>query len=438
MNRSEKKRALQKGPSELKDLHSIYQELDGALSHKWRHYFEVYERYFSRFRGQPVKVLEIGVQDGGSLHMWRKFFGDQATIIGVDISPHSKKLEAEGFQIEIGNQGDLAFLEALKLKVGEVDIIVDDGSHRPNHQILALNELFPILSEGGFFLCEDVYNSYLYKAGSFIDYTKGLIDELHGWWDSDLVGQNTFPTALTKTCGGIYFHDGIVVLEKCQQEERYDLISGDFSLAPPKGKPPPEGPYLTQELLASLPTNLDGTTSFHQSPIPDKEKRPLEDYPVIGALASRMAPHHLQTPTRNASAWTICWGEAFQIVEQGLLVDGFIRSLNYFPAEIGQRYKCEVYLRAYTNPSNGLPLTYYAGPIALGRDGKMIQRVARHKEIVVGDGIVRVENTLIAGPEAAKIYVGLQGPTGEQRADALPCFELVSFTRVMDDEPVQT
>lgn len=416
------------------NLYTIYQNLDGALSHKWRHYFEIYERYFSKFRNKPVRILEIGVQDGGSLHMWRRYFGDQATIIGVDISPHSKKLEDQGFQIEIGDQGSIEFLQSLKLKIGEVDLIVDDGSHRPHHQILALNELFPIVSEGGFFLCEDVYNSYLYRAGSFIDYAKSLINELHGWWDSDLVGQNIYPTKLTKTCGGIYFHDGIVVLEKAQQEERYDLISGDFSLAPSKGEPPPEGPYLTKELLSSLPINPDGTTSFHQAPRFEHEKKPLSSYPRIGSLADLMAPRHLQTSTRDPSAWITCWGEGFKIVQKGLLVDGFIRSQNYFPAEVGATYKCEFYVRANSNPSNGLPLTYYAGPIVLGRNGKIIQRVPRHEAILLEDGLIRREATLIVGPDAAGIYVGLQGPTGEQKADALPCFELVNFTRVAVDE----
>lgn len=415
-----------------KSLFDVYQALDGALSHKWQHYFDIYERYFAKFVGKPVRILEIGVQDGGSLHMWREYFGDQATIIGVDISPHSKKLEGEGFQIEIGDQGSPEFLQALKDKIGEVDIIVDDGSHRPRHQILALNELFPILREGGYFLCEDVYNSYLYKAGSFIDYVKGLIDELHGWWDSDLVGQNTYPTKLTTTCGGIFIHDGIVVLEKAAQEHRYDLISGDFSTAPPKGKPPPEGPYLTRELLASLPRNPDGTVSFHQAPKSDDEMRSLADYPPIGDLVASIAAKTLHTPTRDPSAWTMCWGNDYEIVHDGLQVDGFVRSQNYFPAEPGASYKCEFYVRAASDPTNGKPLTFYAGPIGLGLNGKIVQRGPRQPAICMTDGLVRGELILKAEPETAGIYIGVQGPVGEPRADALPCFEYISLTRITD------
>lgn len=410
-------------------LYDIYLNLDGALSHKWRHYFEIYERYFSKFVGKPVTILEIGVQDGGSLHMWRRYFGDQAKIIGVDISPYSKKLENDGFQIEIGDQGSAEFLRTLRNRIGEVDIIVDDGSHRPNHQILGLNELFPIVREGGFYLCEDVYNSYLYKTGAFIEYAKGLIDELHGWWESDLVGQTTYPTRLTKSCGGIYFHDGIVVLEKAAQDERFDLISGDFSTAPPKGKPPPEGPYLTKELLASLPRNADGTVSFHQAPVDAGESRALEDFPPIGDLTTHLSPKTLYTPVRASEAWLLCWGEPFRISETGLLVDGFVRSQNYFLAEPGTSYVCEFFVRANSDPSNGLPLTFYAGPIALGENGKIIQRAPRQAPVCVADGLVSGRVMITANDEAKAIYIGIQGPVGDPRADSLPCFEHISLSK---------
>jgi len=58
---------------------------DNRLIHKWMHYFDVYHRHFERFRGQPIVLVEFGVSQGGSLQMWRDYFGDQATIYGVDI-----------------------------------------------------------------------------------------------------------------------------------------------------------------------------------------------------------------------------------------------------------------------------------------------------------------------------------------------------------------
>lgn len=413
-----------------KSLFEIYKNPKSALSHKWRHYFDIYELYFAKFVGQPIRFLEIGVQAGGSLKMWREYFGDQATIIGVDISPECKKLEEDGFIIEIGDMGDPEFLQELKEKLGQLDAIVDDGSHKPHHQILTLNELFPILNEGGIFLCEDIYNSYLYKAGSFVEYTKGLVDELHGWWKADLVG-DFFPTQLTKSCGGISFHDGIVVLTKALQEERYDLVSGDFSTAPPQGKPYPEGPYLTKELLESLPTNKDGTTSLHQVPKDESEKLTLEELPPIGELVKRRAPSTLMLCTHDPSAWVLCWGADFEIVDDALQVDGFIRSKEYFLAEAGTKYRCDFYVRPSCAPTNGLPLNFSIGPIALNEKGRIIQHAQLQDDISIVDGGLRRGQVVIeAKAEALGIYVGIKGPAGEPRADALPRFEYVSLTRL--------
>ncbi len=55
------------------DLTRIFFANAGNVAHKWLHFFEVYERYFSGFRGTPVKMLEIGVYKGGSLNMWRQY-----------------------------------------------------------------------------------------------------------------------------------------------------------------------------------------------------------------------------------------------------------------------------------------------------------------------------------------------------------------------------
>ena len=68
-------------------------------------YFSIYEEQFARFVGKPITFVEIGVLHGGSLTMWREYFGPQARIIGVELNPAAKAMEAEGFEIEIGDQG---------------------------------------------------------------------------------------------------------------------------------------------------------------------------------------------------------------------------------------------------------------------------------------------------------------------------------------------
>src|SRR2546423_12660568 len=40
---------------------------------KWNHYFDIYHRYFKKFIGRRIGILEIGIYSGGSLDMWRAY-----------------------------------------------------------------------------------------------------------------------------------------------------------------------------------------------------------------------------------------------------------------------------------------------------------------------------------------------------------------------------
>ena len=83
-----------KGLRRVAALWSASSELDriiathaGHVVNKWKHYFEIYDRHLSRFRDREITVLEIGVAGGGSLEIWRKYFGPKAKIVGLDINP---------------------------------------------------------------------------------------------------------------------------------------------------------------------------------------------------------------------------------------------------------------------------------------------------------------------------------------------------------------
>jgi cephalosporin hydroxylase len=112
------------------------------MINKWIDYFEVYEKTFSAYKNKPITFLEIGVQNGGSLQMWREFFGPEAKIIGVDIDPQCKSLEAEGFEIWIGNQADPNFWAEFKVKNPKIDLVLDDGGHTMEQQIVTFKSMF--------------------------------------------------------------------------------------------------------------------------------------------------------------------------------------------------------------------------------------------------------------------------------------------------------
>lgn len=147
---------------------------------KYEHYFTEYEDKFKNVN--PKRILEIGVQTGGSLRYWNNMFPD-CEIIGVDIDKscllHSNK--SKNIKVIIGNQEDPKFLETL----GEFDIIIDDGGHTMNQQLVTFKTLFPKLSPGGWFVIEDLHTSYWPEFGggvgklTTIEFLKSLIDDIN-------------------------------------------------------------------------------------------------------------------------------------------------------------------------------------------------------------------------------------------------------------------
>ena len=96
----------------MNDLEKYFTENKERPIHKWKHYFEIYDHHFSRFRGTDVHVIEFGVSQGGSLQMWKEYFGPSAKIFGIDVNPHCKEVEEEQIRVFIGDQEDRKFLKS--------------------------------------------------------------------------------------------------------------------------------------------------------------------------------------------------------------------------------------------------------------------------------------------------------------------------------------
>ena len=89
---------------------------------KHSNYFDIYDEIFEKYRNKKITLVEIGVTNGGSLMMWREYFGDNANIIGIDFNPAAKKWEDHGFKIFIGDQSDPSFWNNFFSEVGKIDI----------------------------------------------------------------------------------------------------------------------------------------------------------------------------------------------------------------------------------------------------------------------------------------------------------------------------
>ena len=111
------------------------------MIHKWDHYFDIYERYFSGYRGISVNLLEVGISHGGSLQIWREYFGKDANIFAIDINPECKKFEDEKTSIYIGSQDDEKFLKQVIDALPQLDILIDDGGHTMNQQLVSFKNL---------------------------------------------------------------------------------------------------------------------------------------------------------------------------------------------------------------------------------------------------------------------------------------------------------
>ena len=204
----------------MNDLQSYFYNNEGDLIDKWEHYFEVYDRYFSKYRNTEVIFVEIGVYQGGSLQMWKQYFGPKAKIYGIDINPECKKFEDEQIEIIIGDQENKDFLESLKSRMPKIDILLDDGGHTMKQQINTFEVLFEYIKQDGIYMCEDVHTSYWngYKGGfkktsTFIEYSKNIIDDLHAWYsESKKLKISTF----TRSIKAIHFYNSIVVIEKSE------------------------------------------------------------------------------------------------------------------------------------------------------------------------------------------------------------------------------
>lgn len=203
----------------MNDLEAYFVANKGKLIHKWQHYFEIYDRHFSRFRGKEIHLVEFGVFHGGSLQMWKHYFGDKAKIYGIDIDPRCKELAEDQVDIIIGDQEDREFLRSLKDRIPHIDILIDDGGHTMKQQINTFEELFPAIDSHGVYLCEDLHTSYweewdggYKKEGTFIEYSKDFIDYIHAWHSRNPYQFQV--SEFTRTVNSLHYYDSILAIEK--------------------------------------------------------------------------------------------------------------------------------------------------------------------------------------------------------------------------------
>jgi hypothetical protein len=230
----------------MNDLQRYFESNPDRMIHKWMHYFDVYDRYFAKFRDTDVHFVEIGTGNGGSMQMWKHYFGKKAKFYGVDINPYAKNFADDQVKVFIGDQGDRTFLNKLAAEIPRIDILLDDGGHSMTQQINTFEVLYPKISANGVYLCEDLHTSYwkgygggLRKRGSFIEYSKHFIDHLHAWHSKWV--KKAAPEEFTRTTYALHYYDSMLVIEKKPMEKPYTRMTGKATLPP---EAPAEAPLI--------------------------------------------------------------------------------------------------------------------------------------------------------------------------------------------------
>ena len=184
----------------------------------WTGFLKIYEKYFSDYKDKEINILEIGVDKGKSLRLWRNYF-TKAKICGIDILNLDFKID--GVDLITADQTNSKSLKEICDKYKSFDIIIDDGSHVSKHIITSFNFLFDYLNPGGLYTVEDLQTSYFPRFGGSrinLKKKKTSMNHLKSIADSVNYEHNDRPFFKKKNFDGlieyIHFYQNIAILKK--------------------------------------------------------------------------------------------------------------------------------------------------------------------------------------------------------------------------------
>ena len=241
----------------MKSLRTLYQEHQGKVSDKWELYLDVYERVLAPWREHPVTLVEVGVQNGGSLEIWPKYFANGISFIGCDIDPKCATLVYDDARVSVivaGVNTETAS-QAILSRATAWDIFIDDGSHTSEDIISAFRRYFRFLKPGGLYIIEDLHCSYwprfgggIVCASSSMNFFKLICDMLnHDHWKNDIAVESLLATffpgpnrpnySLFSEIFSITFMNSMCIIEKRREGQSGSLgkriiVGNDAAVAP--------------------------------------------------------------------------------------------------------------------------------------------------------------------------------------------------------------
>ena len=227
----------------LGPLSEIFFANRGNISDKWEQYLAIYEAELSPWHGREVSLLEIGVQNGGSMQVWAKYFAPESRLIGLDIDERVSSLVVPAnVSVHVADATDSRALSLVVEGNSPFDIIIDDGSHFSGDIIQSFCLLYPHLAEGGRYIVEDLHCAYWRRFGgglqavsSAVEFLKRLVDVLHLDYleAGDHLGRDLDEAlfdGLKTGLARVSFYDSIAVVERLPMKKDAPyrrLLAGD-------------------------------------------------------------------------------------------------------------------------------------------------------------------------------------------------------------------
>lgn len=184
-----------------KTYKQIHDSKIGKVSDKWESYLGFYEELFKDHRDDRVSILEIGIQNGGSLETYAEYFKNFEILIGCDINENCKKLKynQNKIQVVVGDaNSELTYNEIARIK-NSFDFIIDDGSHVSVDILNSFIRYFPMVNPGGVYVIEDTCTLFSKNFGGGIlnefsayNFFKKLIDIINFQWWGDSIKMNDY------------------------------------------------------------------------------------------------------------------------------------------------------------------------------------------------------------------------------------------------------
>lgn len=163
---------------------------------KWSNALDAYQRHLAPLAGRSLALVEVGVQSGGSILMWKAVLGPGLHYYGLDINTACHQFADASTTITIGDQADEKTWEYFYGTVRNmVDIVVDDGGHQSHQMGVTLHRAWEHINPGGFMITEDI------NAGHVPEFLTNAAKSI-GWWSS------------YKQVESVHFYPALLVLHK--------------------------------------------------------------------------------------------------------------------------------------------------------------------------------------------------------------------------------